>query len=143
MKNCIDKIIIQISFIIEFIINISFKYSKYLYYSYLTKRTPEFLFDKYEANISYSISYLISLIFYILIILYVLVIIKWYINNKIIDLKTNSKYLLSILIFDIMLYLFNIKAMIYESNAFRFVIIGLLTNLIVYIKYKKNNIKIE
>lgn len=143
MKKRNELIIIYIGYITKLVSSLMFKYFKYSNYLFpKTKVTNVVLFNR-EAYLSKTIGCIIILAFYILSLLYIFFIRCKYLENDLIFLKKDTFYLILLLLFDYTLYMFNIKIMIYESNALKFVIVCLLTNLIVYIKYKKNNIKIK
>lgn len=142
MKEKIDLIIINVSFILELFIVISLRYSQYLCYISVYFKSEKTIYNK-EAYLNFKFIYFFMFLFYILSFIYIMAISYKYKSRIRINFKLNTMFLISFLICDFCLYLFNIKAMIYESNAFRFIIICLLTNLVVYTKYKKNNIKIE
>lgn len=143
MENRNELMIIYIGYLTELVSSFLFKYFKYSNYLFpKTKVTDVVLFHR-EAYLSKTAGCIIILVFYILSFLYIFYIRGKYKENVLIFLKKDTFYLLLLLLFDYTLYMFNIKIMIYESNALKFIIICLLTNLVVYIKYKKNNIKIK
>lgn len=144
MKNKIDLLIINIGFALEFIAMVMLKYAQYLYFINPEEITiSKRFFNNIEANTTYICGYYILLIFYSLAIMYIAFIICSYNKKHIICLKRNTIRLLILLFGDIIIYGFDFKNIIIYSFAFKFVIICLLTNLVVYIKYKKNNIKIK
>ena len=142
MKN-IDSITLYIGLIVEIIMMFLFRYLNYLYLfqpiiisSGNIQKNPNI---KYNRMICLNL----RLFFYILILIYIITIIHKYHNYIYINLKKNTSVLLIIVIIDFACSLFDLQILIMYSNALRFVIICLLTNLVVYIKYKKNNIKIK
>ena len=142
MKN--NMMIVYISYFLEFFSMLLFRYSKRNYLLFPEEKTIDFYISNKEAYLCNIMGDLILLMFYILAIIYIYNMIKDIMNKQQnIYLKKSTLYLLNLLFFDSILYFFDFRAIIYESHALKFVIICLLTNLVVYIKYKKNNIKIE
>ena len=143
MKKKIDLIAIYFGFIFELTTSIIFKYIRYLNnLSVVVVSTSHKTYNEI-ADLSYNITHVSLVFFYFLMAVYILSIFSKYLKQQIINFKQNNCVLLLFTICDLVLYFFNIKAMIENSYAIRFVIICLLTNLVVYIKYKKNNIKIK
>lgn len=143
MEKKIDLIVFLLSYVNELLVLFLYKYSKYLLQLQPIFKFDNILFINDEAMINYNIGTYVERFFYFLSIVYLFDIIMKYYNNKCIEIKKNTLFILGLFFCDCFLYFFNIHAQIIESHAFRFVIICLLTNLVVYIKYKKNNIKIE
>ena len=143
MKRKKEITLILSTFIIDFFNAVFFRYSRYLYFLFSVIKVQKNISIYSEAYICKIIGYILGLLFYVMAIIYISFIVNDYKNNITVLMKETTFYLLLLLLFDMILYLFNLRAMIYESDAFCFVIICLLTNLVVYIKYKKNNIKIE
>lgn len=143
MRKQIDSFIIIISFIIELFLMIFFRYSRFLLNTMPIVITKMDLSKSKEACMGYIIACKILYIFYILCAVYVIIVYHKFKTNQRLNLKKNTFLLLLLCLCDFILYLFDIRAMIISSNAFKFVIICLITNLIVYIKYKKNNIDIK
>ena len=143
MKNKIDLIIIFLGYLNELLILFLFKYSQILMIiSPAIKMTD--IFIKYrETQIIFYIGKSMTFLFYILGFIYCLDVIAMYRSNEFVEIKRNTIYLFSLLLCDYILFLFNFRAILLDSYAFRFIVICLLTNLVVYIKYKKNNIKIK
>ena len=139
----IDLLIVQISLIFNLFTAALLRYIQYLYLSDMSiVSTSHNIFSK-EAYISFYFVHKSLYLFYFAGLIYIIVIVFKYCEQYLIYLKQNSFFLILILNCDIILYSFNFKAILKNSYAFRFVIICLLTNLVVYIKYKKNNIKIK
>lgn len=143
MQKNQEIFILYFGYIIELIAYICLKYAKYYKGEFSLIKVENVILKNMESKYSFLIGFIISFTFYILAMIYVAIIVYKYKNNMSISLKKNNLVLLIMLITDWLLCLLNIRAMISSSYAFRFVIICLLTNLVVYIKYKKNNIKIE
>ena len=143
MKNKIDLIVIYLGFIYELLIRFLFIYSQYLFNINPDLKVENIYFMSSEAVINLTIGYLINLSFYLLCALYMLAIFYKMKTNACINIERNTMFLVALLFFDTILFFFNFRAIFFDSYAFRFVIICLLTNLVVYIKYKKNNIKIK
>ena len=143
MKNKIDLIVIYLGFIYELLIRFLFIYSQYLFNINPDLTVENIYFMSSEAVINLTIGYLINLSFYLLCALYMLAIFYKMKTNACINIERNTMFLVALLFFDTILFFFNFRAIFFDSYAFRFVIICLLTNLVVYIKYKKNNIKIK
>ena len=143
MKNKIDLIVIYLGFIYELLIRFLFIYSQYLFNINPDLKVENIYFMSSEAVINLTIGYLINLSFYLLCALYMLAIFYKMKTNACINIERNTMFLVALLFFDTILFFFNFRAIFFDSYAFRFIIICLLTNLVVYIKYKKNNIKIK
>lgn len=143
MKKIKEIFILYIGIFIDIFAYALLKYSKFFNGEFSFIKTQNLIFKSVELQYSYFIGFLIMLFFYVLGFVYIFIIRFKYKNNIIISLKKSTFFMIVILLFDWVLCLFNIKAMVTSSHAFRFVIICLLTNLVVYIKYKKNNIKIK
>ena len=143
MKKTIDNYVIILGCFIDLIVMSILKYSQYLWYSNpIIKREGVFLKNE-EAMFIYYKTLNVLLVFYVLGFIYLLIIIYKFKKNIYIDLKKNTLFLLVFLLVDAIFYFFNFRKMFRYSDALKFIIICLLTNLVVYIKYKKNNIKIE
>ena len=143
MKYNIDTYFLYFGGIFELFIMTAFIYSQYRFFSNPIIRNDVNLINDVEALMCFKIAKQLIYLFYIIGFFYLVLIVKKLRNNLNINLKKNTLILFFILMFDWVLFLFDFQAMMIDSYAFRFVIICLLTNLVVYIKYKKNNIKIE
>lgn len=143
MNLKIDVFIIYLSYIIELFSMLILKYSQNVLSVDSVERNTEIILKNNEASLCFYIGYAVLLIFNILTILYVLIMFYTYKKDRNINLVSNNLLLIVLLIIDFSLRFFDVKRMIRNSDSLRFVIICLLTNLVVYIKYKKNNIKIK
>lgn len=143
MKNKIDLIVIYIGCINELLIRFLFRNYHYLLSKSINLKIENIYNRRNEAIVFFKIGNFINLSFYFLSIIYIFGIVYKIYINEFVDLKKNTIYLVVLLFFDAILFFFNLRAMLFDSSLSHFVIICLLTNLIVYIKYKKNNIKIE
>ena len=143
MKNKIDLIVIYLGFTNELLIRFLFIYSQTLFDINPNLKVENIYFKSSEAIIYFNMGNYINLSFYFLSIIYIFAIVYKIYINEFVDLKKNTIYFVVLLFFDAILFFFNFRAIFFDSYAFRFVIICLLTNLVVYKKYKKNNIKIE
>lgn len=143
VKMKYDQLIILLSFITELFSMIIIKYEKIIYISNPTFKIGKILLRSNEANLIYYMSYIFLHFFYLYSIIYIIIIIYYFKQNINIKLKRNSILILVLFICDLVLYFFDIERMVKYSDSLRFIIICLLTNLVVYIKYKKNNIKIK
>ena len=141
MKNNVDLLVIDLAIIIEVFMKLAFKYSKYFDFIYFINEKT--IIKNYESFISFSIAIFLLIIFYLLIFAYVICILYKLKKEIKINIKKNTFFLILLFIIDCILYFFNFKTMFLNSDALLFVINCLLTNLVVYIKYKKNNIKIK
>lgn len=143
MKDKIDIIVIYLVLVINLIMMSILKYSQLLYYKYPMIITKVNFVNYEEAKFIHNIGMVLIGSFYLLSIIYVIIIIYKLCMNYKINLRRNNISLFIVILSDYILNLFNISIMCRNSHAFRFVIICLITNLIVYIKYKKNNIDIK
>lgn len=143
MRKNLDSITIYFGLLIEFLLMFLIKYSHYLNFYYLVKKNSSIMFKNSEAKICFSLAHVFALLFSLLGVLYIVIILIKITKKNIINVKKNTFYLFVIMFIDFALFLFDFKAILISSHAFRFVIICLITNLIVYIKYKKNNIDIK
>ena len=144
MREKMDIIIIILTYLIELFIMSFLRYSQYMYCEYEIIKLPNAIFNFcFEADFLYSISNFFNFLFFILGFTYILSVLFKIKSGYIVNLRKNNFYLLFLMINELLFYLIEIKIMIINSHVFRFVIICLLTNLVVYIKYKKNNIKIK
>lgn len=143
MKNKIDLMVIYIGCINELLIRLLFRNSHYLFSKSINLKIENIYYRSREAMIYFKIGNFINLTFYFLSIIYIFAIVYKIYINEFVDLKKNTIYFVVLLFFDAILFFFNFRAMLFDSSFSHFVIICLLTNLAVYIKYKKNNIKIK
>ena len=135
--------IIYIECINELLIRLLFRNSHYLFSKSINLKIENIYYRSREAMIYFKIGNFINLTFYFLSIIYIFAIVYKIYINEFVDLKKNTIYFVVLLFFDAILFFFNFRAMLFDSSFSHFVIICLLTNLAVYIKYKKNNIKIK
>ena len=138
-----DIVIIYCGIMIDFFEKLIFKYSKYVDTINPAVLTSNSFLMSSEARFSYNIGCFTILFYYFLNCIYIYTIVKKCYSKQIIDLKRNTYALFMLLVCDFVLNSMEIKGVIYNHDTLIFVIICLLTNLVVYIKYKKNNIKIK
>lgn len=142
MRKKTDVLIIYIGFFMDIFLMIFLKYFQRLLFLQLVIKTID-NYNIYNKCVSLFFTYTYILLFCLLAVIYIILIYRKYKKHIYIDIKRNNTVLIVLLICDLTLNLFNFKTIISYSYAFRFVVICLLTNLVVYIKYKKNNIKIK
>ena len=137
MKSKCDLKIIYFAFVVDFLSVLIIKYAKYINSNTYIIKTSEMIIKSKGYDIMKYLGFMLFQSFYLLTLSYIVVIIFLYKRNLNIYLKRNTVLIIILFSFDTVLRLFNLKRIVLYSNAFRFVIICLFTNLVVYIKYKK------
>ena len=89
---------------------------------------------QYDVCLIY-LSYVFEIIG-LLIFVYFFMMIKKVVSKECIDLKRNTFLLFGLLVIDLVMYHFSIMTMFHYSSAITFMCVGLIINMVLYLKYR-------
>ena len=128
MKKQYDVCLIYLSYVFEIIGLLAFKYfDNYISTHWITIGT--------DGNPIYG-EVVIHYLFYFIIFVYFFMMIKKVISKECIDLKRNTFLLFGLLVIDLVMYHFSIMTMFHYSSAITFMCVGLIINMVLYLKYR-------
>lgn len=136
MKKQYDVCLIYLSYVFEIIGLLAFKYfDNYISTHWITIGTDGNLIYG-EVGLLYNLSVVIHYLFYFIIFVYFFMMIKKVVSKECIDLKRNTFLLFGLLVIDLVMYHFSIMTMFHYSSAITFMCVGLIINMVLYLKYR-------
>ena len=125
MKKQYDVCLIYLSYVFEIIGLLAFKYfDNYISTHWITIGTDGNPIYG-EVGLLYNLSVVIHYLFYFIIV-----------SKECIDLKRNTFLLFGLLVIDLVMYHFSIMTMFHYSSAITFMCVGLIINMVLYLKYR-------